>query len=179
MAWPHVLGKEGEKCVILVILHNIITKSSTPSDPFIPNQDLSGKPLDQDYAQDNDQDITHTEVNHALAESLVNSVQLSVNHVQTSVHTPKSSSGGLSHQSRPQHRSPAAPRTTRSVSPRRHRHRPSTPKRRRNVQTQEDIRKVFQRTENTPNIVKRKEQASSPDEADSVSKVHKADNDVH
>ena len=109
----------------------------------------------------------------------MNYVQLSVNHVQTSVPTPRSSSGVLSHQSRPQHRSPAAPRTTRSVSPRRYRHRPSTPKPRRIVQTQQDIRNVFQRTENTPNKVKRKEQASSPDEADSVSKVYKADNDVH
>ena len=109
----------------------------------------------------------------------MNSVQLSVNHVQTSAHTPELSSGGRSHQSRLKHRSPAAPRTTRSVSPRHHRHRPSTPKPRRNGQTQQDIRNVFQRTENTPNKVKRKEQASSPDDADSVSKVHKADNDVH
>ena len=108
-------------------------QSSPPSEPFIPNQDLSGKPLDQDNAQDNNQDNAHTEVNHALAESPVNSVQLSVNHVKTSVPTPRSSSGVLSHQSRPQHRSPAAPRTTRSVSPRRYRHRPSTPKPRRIV----------------------------------------------
>ena len=137
----------------------------------LPNQDLNGKPLDQDNA--------HTEVNNAHAESPVNSVQLSVKHVQTSAHTPEPSSGGLSHQSRPKHRSPVAPRTTRSFSPIRRRYRPSTPKPRKNVQTQQDIRNVFPRTENTPNKVKRKEQASSPDEADSVSKVHKADNDVH
>ena len=39
----------------------------------------------------------------------------------------------------------------------------------------QDIRTSFPRTEN----VKRKAQASSPDQTDSVSKVHKADNDVH
>ena len=149
-------------------------QSSLPSEPYIPNQDLNGKPLDQDNA--------HTEVNHAHAESPVSSVQLSVKHVQTAspLLTPLSQAGGgLSHQSRPKHRSPVAPRTTRSFSPSRRRYRPSTPKPRKNVQTQQDIRNVFPRTKNTPNKVKRKEQAKSPDEADSVSKVHKADNDVH
>ena len=150
-------------------------EASQPVEPRGPMENMSENPSCNMDANTTD---IHDDVGPNLNQPSANPVKPPVKPpveppVKPPELTPVASSGGPTHLSRSNRRSPMVLRTTRSYSPRSRR--PATPKPRGNVVLHQDIRTSFPITEN----VKRKAQASSPDQTDSVSKVHKADNDVH
>ena len=151
-----------------------LAQSSEASQPVEPRGPMENMSENLSCIMDANTTDIHEDVGPNFNQPSANSVKPPVEPpVKQPELTPVASSGGPSHLSRSNRRSPTVLCTTRSYSPRSRR--PATPKPRENGVLHQDIRTSFPRTEN----VKRKTQASSPDQTDSVSKVHKADNDVH
>ena len=132
------------------------SEASQPVEPRGPMENMSENPSCNMDANTTD---IHDDVGPSLNQPSANSVKPPVKPPEL---TPVTSSGGPSRLSRPNRRSPTVLRITRSYSPRCRR--PATPKPRGNVVLHQDIRTSFPRTEN----VKRKAQASSPDQTVSV-----------